>query len=146
MREGIGNAFVYTVVITMVGIILLLLVGSIGYSKAFKVNSRIVDIIETYGGYNVYAEAAASNALSGIGYKVSSTTRTCPNLDDSYGSYEKIIPTINYDYCVYKHTNNKRGVYYTVLTYMYFDFPIIGEHIKLKVINQTKTLNLIGGD
>ena len=145
-----GSAFVYTVVITMVGIILLLLVGSIGYSKAFKVNNRIVDIIEANDGYNPDAEKEVAEALSSIGYKVSTVTSNCPTLDASYGqdgvTYEIIKPTLNYDYCVYRHIDNKRGVYYTVLTYMYFDFPIIGDHIKLKVLNQTKTLNLIGGD
>lgn len=145
MREGMGSAFVYTVVIIIVGIILLLLVGSIGYSKAFKVNSRIIDIIEANDGYNDDAEDEVFQALSSIGYKVSRVV-TCPSLDASYGSYDIIKPKLNYDYCVYKHTDNKRGDYYTVLTYMYFDFPVIGDHIKLKVINQTKTLNLIGGD
>ena len=145
MREGIGSAFVYTIVITMTGIILLLIVGSIGYSKAFKVNSRIIDIIEANDGYDPVAEAEVGQALSGIGYKVSSSVRQCPKLDDSYGKYSPINTSLNYDYCIYKHKNN-RGDYYTVLTYMYFDFPVIGDHIKLKVINQTKTLNLIGGD
>ncbi len=146
MREGMGSAFVYTVVITMVGIILLLLVGSIGYSKAFKVNSRIIDIIEANDGYNGDAEDEISEALSGIGYRVVPVTTSCPDLGDGYGDYEIIAKNINYDYCVYKHTDNKRGDYYTVLTYMYFDFPVIGDYIKLKVSNQTKTLNLIGGD
>ena len=144
MREGIGNAFVYTIVITMVGIILLLLVGSIGYSKAFKVNNRIVDIIEANDGYNDDAEDEVFEALSSIGYKISAVV-SCPELDESFGNYTKITPTLNYDYCIYKH-ENARGEYYTVLTYMYFDFPVIGEHVKLKVFNQTKSLNLIGGD
>lgn len=146
MREGIGSAFVYSIVIFMVGIIILLLVGSIGYSKAFKVNNRIIDIIEANDGYNTVAEQEVSQALSSIGYRVSATRIECPELDDSYGSYTKITPTLNYDYCVYKHTDNVRGDYYTVLTYMYFDFPVIGDHLKLKVLNQTKTINLIGGD
>lgn len=143
MREGIGSAFVYTIVIIMVGIIILLMVGSIGYSKAFKVNQRIIDIIEANDGYNDVAEVEVAAALSNIGYKVmSNADRSCPSIDDS----ETIIPKLNYDYCVYRHTNNKRGDYYTVITYMYFDFPVIGDFIKLKVSNQTKTLNLIGGD
>lgn len=146
MREGIGSAFVYSIVIFMVGIIILLLVGSIGYSKAFKVNNRIIDIIEANDGYNADAEDEISEALSEIGYRVVPVTTICPDLGDGYGNYEIITKNINYDYCVYKHTNNVRGDYYTVLTYMYFDFPVIGDHIKLKVLNQTKTLNLIGGD
>lgn len=143
MREGIGSAFVYTIVIIMVGIIILLMVGSIGYSKAFKVNQRIIDIIEANDGYNDTAEKEVATALSNIGYKITSNTnRSCPSIANA----EIILPKLNYDYCVYRHTNNKRGDYYTVITYMYFDFPVIGDHIKLKVSNQTKTLNLIGGD
>ena len=129
----------------MVGIILLLLVGSIGYSKAFKVNNRIVDIIEANDGYNAVAEGEVFEALSGIGYRVESVV-TCPPLDASYGAATAIRPTLNYDFCVYEHTDNVRGVYYTVLTYMYFDFPVIGSKLKLPIYNQTKTLNLIGGD
>ena len=146
MREGMGTAFVFSMVIIMVGIILLLLVGSIGYSKAFKVNNRIVDIIEANDGYTAVAEGEVFEALSGIGYRVENIV-TCPPLDASYGSsYNVIRPTLNYDFCVYEHTDNVRGVYYTVLTYMYFDFPVIGDRLKLPIYNQTKTLNLIGGD
>lgn len=143
MREGVGSAFVYTIVIIIVGIIILLIVGSIGYSKAFKVNQRIIDIIEANDGYNETAEAEVSAALSNIGYKViSNADRSCPNISNA----ETILSKLNYDYCVYRHTDNKRGDYYTVITYMYFDFPVIGDYVKLKVSNQTKTLNLIGGD
>lgn len=143
MREGIGSAFVYTIVIIIVGIIILLIVGSIGYSKAFKVNQRIIDIIEANDGYDDTAEAEVSAALSNIGYKiVSNADRNCPNVPNA----EMLISKLNYDYCVYRHTDNKRGDYYTVITYMYFDFPVIGDYVKLKVSNQTKTLNLIGGD
>lgn len=148
MHEGIGSAFVYSIVITIVGVILLLLVGSIGYSKAFKVNSRIIEVIETYNGFAGNEEDPAvkeiAKSLQSIGYRVGSGD--CPELDSSYGEYA-LIPhgTSNYEYCIYKHTKNSRGTYYTVLTYMYFDFPIIGEKIKLKVTNQTKTLNLFRG-
>lgn len=143
MREGIGSAFVYTIVIVIVGIIILLIVGSIGYSKAFKVNQRIIDIIEANDGYNDIAEMEVSAALSNIGYKIiSNADRSCPNISNA----EIILSKLNYDYCVYRHTDNKRGDYYTVITYMYFDFPVIGDYVKLKVSNQTKTLNLIGGD
>lgn len=145
MREGIGSAFVYSIVITIVGIILLLIVGSIGYSKAFKVNSRIIEIIESNNGFTTgqtnSAEAEIGTALSEIGYRVSSGNRKCPT---KYG--EALSSAYyNYDYCVYKH-DSYRGVYYTVLTYMYFDFPIIGDLIKIEFKNQTKTLNLFGGD
>lgn len=143
MHESVGAAFIYSTVITIVGIILLLLVGSIGYSKAFKVNSRIVEIIEANDGFNEIAQTEIADSLSKIGYRISNSN--CPSLDESYGEYT-LIPhgTSNYEYCLYKHNNN-RGTYYTVLTYMYFDFPIIGDLIKIKVTNQTKTLDLFRG-
>lgn len=149
MRESMGSAFVYSIVITIIGIILLLLVGSIGYSKAYKVNSRIIDIIEANGGFNAAAEEEIGEVLLDIGYRtVSNAERDCP--ENGARNYKKIYmpgaeTKYTHDYCVYEHSNN-RGTYYTVLTYMYFDFPVIGDRLKLRFTNQTKTLGLFGGD
>ena len=143
MRESMGATFVYSVVIIIIGIILLLLVASIGYSKAFKVNSRIIDIIENNGGFNESAKSEIGAALGEIGYRVvRNADRSCPTIDGKPGQSSA---TSNYDYCVYEHSSN-RGTYYTVLTYMYFDFPVIGDLIKIPFTNQSKTLGLFGGD
>lgn len=147
MREGTGTALLYSIVITIVSIVLLLLVSSVGYSKAFKVNSRIVDIIEKHGTFNERTEAEIGMALSQIGYRISKPTESCPTLESSYGEVTNVYTSVsyNYDYCVYRHKTTANRYYYTVLTYMYFDFPVIGEKLKLRFTNQTKTLGLFEG-
>ena len=46
MKETIANAGVFNLIIIFVTILLLFFVGSLGYSKAFKVKDKIVREIE----------------------------------------------------------------------------------------------------
>ena len=47
MKEALGISQLYTFVIVFVSIIMLLLIGSLSYSKAFKIKTRILEIVET---------------------------------------------------------------------------------------------------
>ena len=55
-----------------------------------------------------------------------------------------------YDYCVYEYNTCSRhsdtykcGKYYRVIAYMYFDFPIIGDLIRIPVRGETVTFNAV---
>ena len=67
----------------------------------------------------------------------------CPNLnEDEYSEkYKFVNSSSNYNYCIYqtKEKNDKgEGYYYTVISYMYFDTPLISFKIPIK--GQTKTM------
>ena len=42
MREAIGNTFIVNLLMVFLGVMSALLVGSVSYSKAFKVKNRII--------------------------------------------------------------------------------------------------------
>ena len=46
MREATGQAGLMNIMLFIIGIIIVLLAGSIAYSKAFRVKNRIIDAIE----------------------------------------------------------------------------------------------------
>ena len=51
MKESIAQAFIVNLIIFFFVILVLLLFGSINYSKAYKAKNRIVNIIEKYGNF-----------------------------------------------------------------------------------------------
>ena len=84
MKEAIGNAALFYIIITFVVIMIMFFVGSLSYSKAFKVKNKIVEEIEKEGevpGADPYtAYARAEDAIyewlqsggengTGIGYR-----------------------------------------------------------------------------
>lgn len=46
MKEAISNAMIFNLIIVFVVILIMLFIGSLSYSKAFKVKNRIVEEIE----------------------------------------------------------------------------------------------------
>ena len=149
MRDAIGQSFLVTIIIFFIIAISFLFVGSIGYSKAFKIKNRIIDIIEENGGFNDAAESEISAALDDIGYQVMiGKTSHCrakgdgvqvhPESSTSYG---------NYDYCVFKYesseSKNRPYVYYGVTTFMTIHIPIVHKFIQLPVYGETKTFGIL---
>lgn len=140
MKESIANAYILQIVIVFVVIFIFFFAGSLTYSKAFKVKNRIVDIIEKYETYNDTAKSEIASTLSEMGYRVDTTNKGCPTRNGK----ESIVATNNgYRYCVYEYDTNK-GKYYGVAAYMYFDFPIIGNHLEFPVYGETKIMGIIG--
>ena len=147
MREGIGQSFLFAIVITIVGIIIVLLISTMVYSKTYKIKNKIVDIIDKYNGEIEYARVEIQDYLTSIGYrKNANNTQSCPT---KYGS-----PINNYDiyhYCLYEFdagsTGNK-GKYYGALVYIYFDIPLIGNTLEFPIYGETEVFyakNYIGG-
>ena len=70
MSTSIGHTFLYNLIILFIIIIFAFLSGTLSYYKAFKVNNRIVYIIEKYEGYNEFAKTEIETLLSNLGYSV----------------------------------------------------------------------------
>lgn len=160
MKEAIANAGISNLVIIFVIILLTFFIGSLSYSKAFKVKNKIIEEIEKDQEYTKGSSNSTENRveqwLSNIGYRVNTTnqknTSTCASkVNGNGGSYGTLINTNgNYQYCVYEFntcTENsdkaKCGKYYRVITYMYFDIPIISGFIKIPVNGETMIFNEI---
>lgn len=165
MNESVGNALLFNLVITFIIILLAFFIGSMSYSKASKVKNKIIEEIEKQGEYDeitskVTGEEIYENAeeeindwlsSSGIGYRVNTNpgqvNNSCPQ---SVNGDKLLNSNSTYEYCVYLHStcteNNNRskcGEYFTVITYMYFDIPVIQELIKIPIKGETMTFSQI---
>lgn len=153
MREAIGNTFIVNLLLVFLGVMSIIFIGSISYSKAFKVKNRIVYVIEKYGGWNELAtdegidpaKLEISASLKQIGYPLATTFGRCARYQKRDNDVETTIVygedpgDIDYHYCVYKYKSD-RGVYYGVVTFMRFDIPLIGDLLEFPVYGETKSL------
>ncbi len=147
MREAVGNTFIFYFIIIFTSIFVVFSVGSISYSKAFRVKNLIIDSIENNGGWNDNVPDEISNSLSQVGYKVGNPP--CPDVkdinseDDENLNITRISNTSNYYYCLYEmdrknSSGYSQGKYYKVIAYIYFDFPVVGDFIQFPVSGETK--------
>ena len=121
MRESFGSVFLYNIIILFIIITFAFLSGTLSYTKAFKANSFIVTALEKFEGYNELSNTEINNRLGSIGYQRGNIS--CPTKE---GTTAITKFDNNFRYCIYKfETGNKD--YYGVLTYLYFNFPIVGD-------------------
>lgn len=159
MKEAISNSLILSLVIIFLVIFIILFAGSTAYSKAFKVKNRIISIIERHertvyysGVNNAEVLDEIEKALSDAGYTVVSGNDTkCSNaMKRRYANTNKTYNVVNtgsstYRYCIaefYDETTKMQGKYYAVITYMYFEIPIIGARLEFPVYGETKTLGI----
>lgn len=162
MKGAIGNAFILNMVITFIIIFYMLLIGSMAYSQAYRTKNYLVNALEQYETNRrrqckecevTYNEDEWNNLvneyLEQVGY-VMSTEDSCPvRLNrDGYSFWRERRAGLNdYDYCVYKklHINNDEISRYNYLVeiYMEFDFPVIGNFIRIPFRGETKTYTQI---
>lgn len=134
MREATGNALLVMMVSTIIGVIMVFFVGSISYSKSYRIKNHIINIIEDNRGWNS-SEDEIDAYLADVGYNVRKGNSSCPN-DSKCGT--AINSTKGYNYCVYSCNS---GTYYKVVTYMKFEFPIIGSVLQFPVKGETKSFS-----
>lgn len=131
MRESFGSVFLYNIIILFIIVTFAFLSGTLSYMKAFKANSRIVNAIEKYEGYNGEALTEINNVLNTLGYRAGSPN--CKVRDGVMATTEGTM----HDYCIYHYERENNKDYYGVLTYMYFDFPIVGQ-FKIPLFTKTE--------
>ena len=94
MKESINTAIIVGIIITIIGLIELVLFASFAYSRAFKIKSRIVDIIEEEAGYNETVKDKIDSEVAKIGYRLTEYgNNSCPTLEDDSEKYELKLPT-----------------------------------------------------
>ena len=116
------------IIIFIVIIVMLLFVGILSYSKAYRTKNRIISIIENYGTYNEDAIGEINNDLSNIGYNMEGKDKCGDDLN-----------TTEYRYCVYQYETND-GYYYKVQTFVHFNLPFVQDLIDFPVSSETKIL------
>ena len=147
MQEATGQAGLMNIMLAIIGIIIVLMAGSIAYSKAFRVKNKITDIIEKNYGYPGNSNATKKEideTLRGIGYKTiqpSSYVSYCPTdkyKDSGYSLVTGSYP--GYLYCVYSKQHSKGNYSYKVVAFMYFDLPLVSKLVLIPVTGETKVI------
>lgn len=137
MRESIGSVFLYNIIIVFVFLVFAFLAAIMSYSKAFKVNSRIVATIEKFEGYNQLAKDEVAVFLSGMGYRFDDDYK-CTNSKTGQTPIENGFP---YHVCVYGPERAGNNHYrYEVVSYMHFDFTAVGVVFSIPVYTKTNSM------
>ena len=159
MKEAISNSLILSLVIVFLVIFIILFAGYTAYSKAFKVKNRIISIIEKHertifysGVNNAEVLDEIEQALGDAGYTIITKKDTkCSNaMKKRFENTNKNYKVVNtgsstYRYCIaefYDETAKMPGKYYAVITYMYFEIPVIGARLEFPVYGETKTLGM----
>lgn len=149
MKEAIANAGVFNLIIIFVIVLILLFIGSLSYSRGFKAKNKIIEEIEKDQGFNSSTQARVDEWLGSIGYRANVGYITNSNNCGSVDGGSLVSQGASHQYCVYEFDtcssygadNSKCGKYYRVVTYMYFDVPLIGGFIKIPVNGETVIFN-----
>lgn len=152
MKEAIANANVFNLIIVFVIILMAFFIGSLSYTKAFKVKNMILNEIEKDECFgpddsecNYDTKDRVEKFLSEIGYRTKSTVdnrSACSSLSENG---ELVSISSNYEYCVFKIKTKNGARRYKVIAYMYFDVPVISQLLKIPVNGETVSFVNIEG-
>ena len=161
MKASLGGGMLLYLVVFFLAFVMLTFVSILSYSKAYRVKNRIIELVEKYEVYEsisgkVDAVDAIKPDLSNAGYDVSNPTRCNSNnvqnhlkeiLPEKY--HTKLPRNINkygYNYCVFEINSDEypekisNGKFYVVVTFVKYEFPIIGDLLTFPVYGETKIL------
>ena len=131
------------IVIIFIILVFAFLAGTLSYTKAFRVNSKIVNELEKYEGYNDLSKREIDRILNVLAYAPIGNNR-CPETKTVNGSVGQIVHLNNeyFAYCIYYFPNDGDGRHYSygVQTYVYLELPIIGRTLKLPIFTKTSRI------
>ena len=149
-RDAVGGGSLLYLVIIFITVVMLMFSGILTYSKAYKVKNRIIELIEKHEFYDEeIAKKEINPDLSMAGYNASNTnrcdsikTRLTTGEDAKYNNLSENINEYGYNYCVFMSQNTKDDVamYYVVVTFVEFQFPVIGDLLTFPVYGETQIL------
>ena len=125
MKESIGGVMVINIIVVFMIIVFGLLAATFSYAKAYKVNTRIMNGIEIFEGYNKGALNYINSALNTLGYNRGA--RNCPKkVISGVDVYPEELGNEQFSYCIYKIDPDGPCYYsYVVETYIRFDLPLV---------------------
>lgn len=141
MKEGIGSIFLYNIIIVFIVIVFAILAATLTYYKAFKVNTKIINSIEKFEGYNDLAINEINNTLTSIGYMYKDDYK-CPETKNG-GTLQK--ENKQFRYCVYYFKESNRYYSYGVITYITFDIPMVNMFLQIPIYTRSNRIFRFNG-
>lgn len=144
MKAAVGGSLLLNLVVVFVSIVILFFVGIIAYSKAYKVKNRIIEVIERYETFDANGINELKTELLRAGYKTATPDQIKAKCGENSLSYNSDPQnSAGFLYCVYDKNNSTLGKAYEVVTYVRFDFPVIGDILTFPVRGETKVLGKV---
>lgn len=140
MKESISYTFLLNIIITFIVISFFVIMCIMSYTKAFRVNSKIVNAIEISEGYNKVSKNEINKIVTSYGYQKINVG--CPK-KEGHDAINTVDGKTNDGTCIYYFDNGDK-YNYGVITYMTFDFPIVSTLIRIPVYTRTMTLYELG--
>ena len=151
MRESVGTAWLYGLVLIFTLIFSGFLVLALAYSKAYKLKNEMTSIIEKYEGFtNTGANNGGGSIklinqyLQNSGYN---TMGVCPEGSNygvsdlsNYDNIEDIVPGKRYYYCISRHDGDGCKKIFRVTLFYNFNLPVFGQLRKYMISGQTNEM------
>lgn len=130
MKQAIGTTQIINYIIIFIVITFCFLIATLGYMKAFKVNSKIANSIEKFEGYNDLAIKEIKKDLNTLGYKKGNAN--CNDDGDSIPGYNACVSLIG-------RSTEGKFIRYKITTFIEFG-PIFGYTFKFPIKSQTEKI------
>ena len=151
MKESVSYPYLLNMMLVFIVISFCVIIATISYTKAYRINSKIANALEIAEGYNNLSKVEIERLISSFGYQ--QTDVNCKTRDfmvsvkKADGSIQRknvsVEPLDDFKsnapgYCLYE-VDDGNYIYYGVTTYMLFDFPVMNL-LKLPVYNNTEKI------
>ena len=154
MRESIGGAWLFGIVIIFIFFFSAFLAYSISYTKAFNVKNNIISFIEQNEGYNTTDMDLASLSDEDLNKTVEGKSyKLIRNAGYNYSGAQGItcdgtihgVPNMTTEggYCIVKYCPNgvsNSNTHYKVTTYIALKLPVINVTVKIPISGETRTI------
>lgn len=151
MKESVSYTYLLNMMLVFIAVSFCIIIATISYSKAYRINSKIANALEVAEGYNDLSKSEIAKLIKTFGYQLPSVKCKAREFMVSVvrenGSTERkkvsIEPIEEFEdnvpgYCLYE-VEDGDYIYYGITTYMLFDFPIMNL-LKLPVYNTTEKI------
>lgn len=141
MRDAIGGTFSLQIILFFLVVINAYLAFSVNYTKAFRIKNNIIAIIEQQEGYTTSsalgdtdsAQTRIFNLMKSANYTIDRNSLRCNE------GYTQIYDTMqNAGFCLQLHKNADGSGYYSVITQVNIDIPIVNNILPLSGIFSIK--------
>jgi hypothetical protein len=141
MKESVGSIPLYNIIFAFLIVTFSFLAGTLAYSKAFRVSTKIIYSLEVFDGYNPRSINEINRVLNNMGYrKITSLTNT--RCTPRPGAKTILSVDSNFFYCIYEYNITIDGdlyYYWGASAFMYFDIPFVGELMQVPIYTSSDT-------
>lgn len=130
MKESVSYTYLLNIIIIFILVAFMVLMATLSYTKAFRVNSKIANAVEICEGYNSCSEPEVNRIINNYGYQ--NRVSSCPKKNGVQGTKKN-------GFCLYEYNPDGDSKHYSygILTFMYIDIPVIGDLVKIPVYSKT---------